>query len=133
MNFCATMLLDMERNTDQTDNERVSEHKMEIPEVMKLKDLVAYQDRAVVSKTIVEKHAGTVTAFAFDDSQGLSEHTAPYDALVIIIEGKAQIRISGNEFRFEEGETIMLPANKPHSLKAVTKVKMLLVMILAKS
>ena len=100
---------------------------------MKLKDLVAYQDGAVVSKTIVEKNAGTVTAFAFDESQGLSEHTAPCDALIIITDGKAQIRISDDEFRLEEGDAIVLPAKKPHSLKAVAKVKMLLVMIRAKS
>jgi quercetin dioxygenase-like cupin family protein len=104
-----------------------------MPEVMKLKELVAYQDGAVVSKTIVEKSAGTVTAFAFDENEGLSEHTAPYDALIIIIDGKVHIRISDDEFQLEEGEIIILPANKPHSLKAVTKLKMLLVMILAKS
>lgn len=104
-----------------------------MPEVMKLKDLVAYQNGAVVSKTIVEKSAGTVTAFAFDENQGLSEHTAPYDALIIIIDGKVDIRVSSDEFHLEEGQTIILPANKPHSLKAVTKLKMLLVMILAKS
>jgi len=102
-------------------------------EVAKLKDLVAYQNGAVVSKTIVEKSAGTVTVFAFDENQGLSEHTAPYDALIIIIEGKVDIRVSGSEFHLEEGQTIILPANKPHSLKAATKFKMLLVMILAKS
>jgi quercetin dioxygenase-like cupin family protein len=106
---------------------------MKMPEVMKLKDLVVYQDKAVVSKTIVEKRAGTVTVFAFDENQGLSEHTAPYDALIIVIDGKAQIRISHDEFRLEEGDMIILPANRQHSLKAVTKVKMLLVMILAKS
>ena len=104
-----------------------------MPEVMKLKDLVAYQNGAVVSKTIVEKSAGTVTAFAFRENQGLSEHTAPYDALIIIIDGKVDIRVSSDEFHLEEGQTIILPANKPHSLKAVTKLKMLLVMILAKS
>jgi quercetin dioxygenase-like cupin family protein len=103
-----------------------------MPEVMKLKDLVAYQDKAVVSKAIVEKSAGIVTAFAFDENEGLSEHTSSYEALIIIIEGKAQIRISDEEFFLKEGETIMLPANKPHSLKAAAKLKMLLVMILAK-
>lgn len=103
-----------------------------LAEVRELKNLVTYQDDAIVSKTIVETDAGTVTAFAFDKSQGLSEHTAAYDAMVIVIEGNVEIRISGNVFQLKEGQVIILPANKPHAVKALTKFKMLLVMIRAK-
>jgi quercetin dioxygenase-like cupin family protein len=97
-----------------------------------LKELVAYQNGAVVSRTIVDTVAGTVTAFAFDENQGLSEHTAAYDALVLVIEGKVSIRISGKDFYLEEGQAITMPANQPHAVKAVTRFKMLLVMIRAK-
>ena len=97
-----------------------------------MKDLVAYQDGAVVSRTVVESNAGTVTAFAFDEGQGLSEHTASYDAMVIVIEGKVDIRISGSVFHLKEDQTIIMPANKPHAVKAVTRFKMLLVMIRTK-
>ena len=100
--------------------------------VHEMKELVAYQDGAVVSRTIVDASAGTVTAFAFDAGQGLSEHRASYDALVMVIEGKVEIRISGTIFQLKEGQVIILPANKPHALKAVTKFKMLLVMIRSK-
>jgi len=97
-----------------------------------MKDLVTYQDDAVVSKTIVETDAGTVTAFAFDKGQGLSEHTAAYDAMVIVIEGDVDIRISGTAFQLKEDQVIILPANKPHAVRALTKFKMLLVMIRAR-
>ena len=103
-----------------------------LAEIRELKNLVTYQDDAIVSKTIVEADAGTVTAFAFDKGQGLSEHTAAYDAMVIVIEGNVEIRISGNVFQLKEGQVIILPANKPHAVKALTKFKMLLVMIRAK-
>jgi len=99
---------------------------------LKLKDLLAYQGDAVVSRTLVDKEAGTVTAFAFDSGQGLSEHTAPYDALVIVVDGEVEIEISGESFHLREGEMIIMPANKPHALKAITKFKMILVMIRAK-
>jgi len=94
-----------------------------------MKDLVAYQEDAIVSRTIVETDGGTVTAFAFDDGQGLSEHTAAYDAMVIVIEGSVDIQISGNVFRLKEGQVIILPAHKPHAVKALTRFKMLLVML----
>jgi len=97
-----------------------------------MKGLVAYQDGAVVSRTIFDASAGTVTAFAFDEGQGLSEHTAAYDAMVIVIGGKVDIRISGRVFHLNEGQIITMPANKPHAVKAVTRFKMLLVMIRAK-
>ena len=98
-------------------------------QIKKLSDLVKYQENAVVSSEIIKKDAGTVTVFAFDKGQGLSEHTAPFDALVNIIDGRAEVSISGNLFTVKEGEMIIMPANKPHSLKAVEKFKMLLVMI----
>lgn len=95
----------------------------------KLADLVEYQDGAVVSKTIIKKSTGTVTVFAFDEGQGLSEHTAPYDALVQILDGDADVTISGKPFHLNVGEAILLPANQPHALTALKKFKMLLTMI----
>ncbi len=94
-----------------------------------LSDLISYQEGAVVSRTIIDKKAGTVTLFAFDQNQGLSEHTAPYDAIVYIIEGTADIAISGKPVRLEKGEMTIMPANEPHALTAVTRFKMLLTMI----
>ena len=98
-------------------------------QVKNLSDLVKYQENAVVSSEILKKDAGTVTVFAFDKGQGLSEHTAPFDALVNIIDGQAEVSISEKLFTVKEGEMIVMPANKPHSLKAVEKFKMFLVMI----
>ncbi len=103
-----------------------------LAQVQDVKDLVAYQEGAVVSRTMVDTNVGTVTAFAFDEGQGLSEHTAAYDAMVIVIEGKVEIRISGRAFQLKEGQIITMPANMPHALKAMTRFKMLLVMIRAK-
>ena len=94
-----------------------------------LTNLINYQDDAVVSRTIIDKPTGTVTLFAFDQNQGLSEHTAPYDALVQILEGEAEITISGNTIKLKQGEATIMPANKPHALTAKTKLKMLLTMI----
>lgn len=94
-----------------------------------LKDLAAYQDHSVVSREIVRKPAGTMTVFAFDEGEGLSEHTAPFDAAVYLLEGEASITIDGKPHTVKEGEMIIMPANKPHALKAVTRYKMLLVMI----
>jgi quercetin dioxygenase-like cupin family protein len=94
-----------------------------------LVDMVNYQKDAVVSKTIIDKNTGTVTLFAFDMGQGLSEHTAPFDALVQILDGEVEIRISGKSHHLKQGEIIVMPANEPHSLKAVSKFKMLLTMI----
>jgi len=100
-----------------------------VAQVLNLKELVAYQTGAVVSKTLVGVKGGTVTAFAFDEGQGLSEHTAPFDAMVLVLEGEVDIKISREDFRLKEGDTIIMPANKPHALKAVTKFKMILIMI----
>jgi quercetin dioxygenase-like cupin family protein len=94
-----------------------------------LKEMIEYQQDSVVSKTIIDKKAGTVTLFAFDEKQGLSEHMAPYDALVQIADGEADVTISGKTYRLKEGEMIVMPANHPHALKAVTRFKMLLTMI----
>jgi len=98
-------------------------------QVLELKNMVEYQDGAVVSKEIIKKESGTVTLFAFDQGQGLSEHTAPFDALVNVLDGEAEVRISGEPFTVKENETIIMPANKPHSLQAKEQFKMLLVLI----
>ena len=90
-----------------------------------------YQKEAIVSKTIIEKDTGTVTLFAFDMGQGLSEHTAPFDALVQVLDGEVEIRISGKPFHLKQGEIIIMPAHEPHALKAVSRFKMLLTMIRA--
>ncbi|MFC1968424.1 cupin domain-containing protein [Chloroflexota bacterium] len=91
--------------------------------------LVHYQSGAVVSRTIIERTTGTVTLFAFDKGQGLSEHTAPFDALVHVIDGEAVIIINGESINVKTGEAIIMPANKPHALKAVDRFTMMLVMI----
>ena len=91
--------------------------------------LVGYQSSTVVSRTIIERNTGTVTLFAFDKGQGLSEHTAPFDALSYIIDGESEITISGQSIRMKAGEVVIMPANKPHALKAVERFKMMLVMI----
>jgi quercetin dioxygenase-like cupin family protein len=99
------------------------------PKVEYVKDLINYQEGSVVSREIIRKSTGTVTLFAFDKGQGLSEHTAPFDALVQILDGEAEITISGKPYYLETGQMIILPANETHSLKALSKFKMLLVMI----
>jgi quercetin dioxygenase-like cupin family protein len=96
-----------------------------------LNNLVDYQDGSVVSKEIIRKEKGTVSLFAFDQGQGLSEHTAPFDALVYIFDGQAEISIAGKQHYLKAGQTIIMPANKPHALKAIERFKMLLVMIKA--
>ena len=98
-------------------------------EILRLAELVAYQDGSVVSRQITKADAGNVTLFAFDQDQELSEHTAPFDALVHILDGEAEIKISGKAFRLETGEAIVMPANEPHALKATTPFKMVLTMI----
>jgi quercetin dioxygenase-like cupin family protein len=82
-----------------------------------------------VSRTLVSEKAGTVTLFAFDEGEGLSEHTAPFDALVQLLEGEAEVVISGKPLRLKQGEMVIMPANEPHALKAITRFKMLLIMI----
>lgn len=97
--------------------------------VSALDSLIAYQKGAVVSRTVIDKPVGTVTLFAFDKGQGLSEHTAPYDALVNVIDGEVEITISGKPSRVKKGEMLIMPANDPHALKAITPFKMMLVMV----
>jgi len=94
-------------------------------------DLVGYQEGSVVSRTIISKKTGTVTLFAFAKDQGLSEHTAPFDALVYLLDGEAEILISGKPHHLRAGEMIIMPANEPHALRAANKFKMLLIMIRA--
>jgi len=94
-----------------------------------MKELVTYQSEAVVSRTLLNGNGGSITMFAFDQDQTLSEHTAPYDALIIAIDGKADIIVSGISYSVEEGQTIRLPANEPHAIKALTRFMMMLVMI----
>ena len=92
-------------------------------------DLLDYQEGSIVSRTLIDKKAGTVTLFAFDEGQGLSEHTAPFDALVHIIDGEAEITISGRALQVKGGEMVVMPANQPHALRALTRFKMILIMI----
>jgi quercetin dioxygenase-like cupin family protein len=99
------------------------------PIVNSITDLVNYQEDAVVSKILIKKEAGNVTLFAFDKGQGLSEHTAPFDALVLVIDGEADIILDGKSNITKTGEMIIMPANIPHALKAVEKFKMMLTMI----
>jgi quercetin dioxygenase-like cupin family protein len=96
---------------------------------MKVETLPDYQEQSIVSKEILKKDAGAVTLFAFDQGEGLREHTAPFDALVYIIDGEANIQIDQEEHHLKSDEMIVMPANRPHALKAVTAFKMMLVMI----
>ncbi len=95
------------------------------------REMVEYQEGAVVSREILKGEKGTVTIFSFDRGQGLSEHTAPFDALVQVIEGEAEVRVSGRPHLLKEGEAIIMPANQPHSLHATDRFKMILTLIRA--
>src|ERR1035437_6233506 len=108
---------------NQSDNENI------LAQANNLENLIDYQKGSVVSKTIISKKTGTVTLFAFDEGQGLSEHTAPFDAMVYIVDGEAEITVADKEVIVKKGEMIILPGNKPHALKARTRYKMLLIMI----
>lgn len=100
-------------------------------EVLHIAEMVNYQESSVVSRQITKAEAGNVTLFAFDEGQGLSEHTAPFDALVHVLEGEAEVTISGTPYRLSAGDAIIMPANEPHALKAIQKFKMLLTMVRA--
>jgi quercetin dioxygenase-like cupin family protein len=102
---------------------------MATPEVLKVNDIIQYQDGSIVSKLLVNKDTGTITLFAFDEGQSLSEHTAPFDAIAQIIDGNVEIIISGEKFNLTAGEMIIMPANEPHALLATSKFKMMLIMI----
>ncbi len=94
-----------------------------------LSSLVNYQDGSVVSRVVLKREKGNVTIFAFDEGQGLSEHTSPFDALVEGVEGEAEVTVSGKPIALKPGEVVLLPANKPHAVKAITRFKMALTMI----
>ena len=104
---------------------------VKLAEVRALDELLRFQEGAIVSRVLLKNQGGTITLFAFDAGEGLSEHTAPFDALVLITEGEAEVTVARETFRVREGETITLPAGRPHALKAVSKFKMLLIMIRA--
>ncbi len=108
-----------------------AEKESMIARALNLAELLAYQDGAVVSRALVDKKVGTITVFAFAEGEGLSEHTAPYDAFVLIIDGTAEITIAGTAHMVHAGRFIIMPANQPHALRAVKQFKMLLVMIRA--
>jgi quercetin dioxygenase-like cupin family protein len=108
---------------------RPAASSVEHAQVHPVADLIAYQPGSVVSREILRKKTGTVTLFAFDAGQGLSEHTAPFDALVHILDGEAEISIGGQPHRVAAGKLIIMPANVPHALQAVQRFKMMLVMI----
>lgn len=107
----------------------VVDRRKKMEEIKKLKDLVNSQVGVVSSRTIIDKDTGTITLFAFDKNHGLSEHAVPFDAMVYILDGKAEITISGKKYTLNTGKTIVMPANKPHKVYATDKFKMLLVMI----
>lgn len=100
-----------------------------VGKVVDVAEIVDYQDDAIVSRTVIDKDVGTVTLFAFDKGQGLSEHVAPYDALVLVLDGEAQIMISGKSHTVRTGQMLIMPANEPHALDAEVRFKMMLVMI----
>jgi quercetin dioxygenase-like cupin family protein len=99
------------------------------PQATNLANMIDFQKGSVVSQEIISKKTGTITLFAFDEGQGLSEHTAPFDAVVYLLDGEAEITISGKPFRLREGDMIIMPAHQPHALAALKKFKMLLIMI----
>ena len=101
-------------------------------EVTNLDEMLDYQDGSVVSRALIKKNEGTVTLFSFDKDEGLSEHSAPFDALVYVFDGKAKITISKIDHIVEKGQMLIMPANDPHALKALEKFKMMLIMIKAK-
>ena len=97
--------------------------------VLNLKQSVDYSEGGIVSKQVVKNNSGNLTLFSFDKGQGLSQHTAPFDAVVQILDGEAEVILDGVPHLLKEGETIIMPANVPHALNAVERIKMLLTMI----
>jgi len=97
--------------------------------VLDLNKIVDYQEGTIVSKTIINKQTGTITLFAFDEGQGLSEHSAPFDAILTVLDGEAEITITGEVFHLNAGEMIIMPANDPHAVRAIKQFKMMLTMI----
>ena len=113
----------MEHSKNHTTTDKIK------AKAVKLIDLIDYQEDSVVSRTIIDKKTGTLTLFAFGEGQGLSEHTAPYDAIVYLLDGEVEVSISGKNLRLKEGEMVIMPAGEPHALKAIKRFKMMLVMI----
>lgn len=110
-------------------NQELPSKGIPVGQAARISDLVNYQDGSIVSREIIKKSTGSVTIFAFDKGQGLSEHTAPFDALVQVVEGETEIVISGDPHRLSGGEMILMPAGQPHALQALTRFKMILTMI----
>jgi quercetin dioxygenase-like cupin family protein len=110
------------------EEERTSSAKLR-GQVARLVDLAVYQEDSVVSHQVIKSGAGNVTLFAFDEGQGLSEHTTPLDALVLLLDGEAEITIAGNSLTLKEGDAVIMPANQPHAVSAVKRFKMLLTMV----
>ena len=100
-----------------------------VAKATKVAELVNYQDVAIVSRELMKKPSGNVTLFAFDEGQGLSEHTAPFDALVQVLEGETEILISGKSHQLQAGDIILMPAGQPHAVKALKRFKMILTLI----
>ena len=121
-------LTQIEKNTSNAKNGK-GKSKLQPGEALDLAGLVNYGEDSIVSRTLVNSSAGTVTLFAFDEGQGLSEHTAPFDALVHIIEGESEVIIDGKPSRVCEGQLILMPANVPHALNAAKRFKMMLTMV----
>ena len=114
----------------QKHEDKVDKKREELKgKVIHLKELVSYADGAVASRMVISQKAGNITIFSFDENEGLSEHTAPFDAVVTILEGECEVWVSGQTFQMKTGETIIFPANVPHALSAITKFKMSLTMI----
>ena len=113
----------MEQERNQTDSNKLTR------QASKMVSLIEYQEGSIVSRAIIDKPSGTLTLFAFDKGQALSEHTAPFDALVYLLDGEAEIMISGKSMHLERGEMVIMPANQPHALRAIGRFKMMLVMI----
>ena len=113
----------MKNDENRMDTDKFAE------QATRLIELVDYQEGSIVSRALINKSAGTLTLFAFDKGQGLSEHTAPFDALVYLIDGEAEVTISGKPLQLKQGEMVIMPANQPHALKAINRFKMMLVMI----
>jgi len=113
----------MKNGENRMDTDKLAE------QATRLIELLDYQEGSIVSRTLIDKSAGTLTLFAFDKGQGLSEHTAPFDALVYLFDGEAEVTISGKPLQLKQGEMVIMPANQPHALKAINRFKMMLVMI----
>ena len=121
----------MEYKPEQHDPKEKQDRKRKelYAKVIRLKDLLDYSDSTVASRMIISQKTGNITIFSFDENEGLSEHTAPFDAVVTILEGECEVWVAGQTYQMKEGDTIIFPAHVPHALSAITKFKMSLTMI----